>query len=220
LSRRRRNKEHCSCERTSGRRRKWMTSQLSRPSCRPVCLCAEDTDDDILMPEGPPPGVTGRGRRYRRWHPCTRWSLRGACVSRTPVKSSIFAEDTFSCSTLIIVVFCRPATTSTRFSSRNRRHIATTSRSPNTTLPSSPSRIPRATATTATRFPWCYPTGFRPFAASWHPASSASRTPTPTPWRSQSWPITALTSAATCDVRGRGNIAYEEASLHAPPYTC
>ena len=114
--------------------------------------------------------------------PCQMVPLRGARVSRTPVKRSIFAEDIFLCSTLIIVVSRHPATTSIWFSSRNRRHTTTTSRFPNTTLPSSPSRIPRATTTTATRFPWCYPTGFRPFAASWHPASSASRTPTLTLW--------------------------------------
>jgi hypothetical protein len=32
-------------------------NRFGRPSCRLTSLCAEDTDDDILMPEGPPPGV-------------------------------------------------------------------------------------------------------------------------------------------------------------------
>ena len=145
--------------------------------------------------------------------------LRGACVSRTPVKSSIFAEDTFSCSTFIIVVFCHPATTSTRFSSRNRRHIPTTSRFPNTTLPSSPSQIPRATTTTATRFPCVIPPGFAPSLPLGIPPPPPPGLPSPPPGGANHGPITAQTSAATCDVRGRDN-GLRRSITARTPYTC
>jgi hypothetical protein len=89
-----------------------------------------DTDEDIPMPDGPPPGSTSKS------HPFDAWRVlmtRLDSIHITPHPAT-------------------PATTSW-FPSRYRRYTSSASRFPQRTLPPTTSRFPRTTART-TRLPW------------------------------------------------------------------
>jgi len=92
-----------------------------------------DTDDDIPMPDGPFPGSTSKSHPFDAQRALTT-RLGSIHITATPHPPT-------------------PATTSWYYS-RYRRYTSSASRIPQRAFPPSASRIRRTTASSPARFPW------------------------------------------------------------------